>query len=181
MKVLPVDVTISNWDATLEPQPNNRQVVRLGMNLIDGLELDAGWRIEEARAVKTFDSVADLARRAGLNRRALNALSAADALQSLAGNRREAAWVAAASMPDKDILRGAPIGEDKIVLPAPSAGESVIADYCSTGLTLGPHPLTFLRERLKGERFLTADELNAKGDGAIVRGCGIVTVRQQPR
>ena len=178
--VLPIDVTISDWDATLEPQQDNKQVVRLGMNLVSGLEQDVAWRIEEARAIKPFDSVVDLARRARLNRRALNALSAADALQELAGNRRQAAWVAAASVPDRDILRGVPVEEDEIALPAPSSGQSVIADYRSTGLTLGPHPLTFLRGRLAEKRFLTADQLNGLGDGAIVRACGIVTVRQQP-
>jgi len=180
VEVLPVDVTISDWDAALEPQPHNKQVVRLGMNLVNGLEQDAAWRIEEARAVKPFESVADLALRAHLNRRALNALSAANALQSLAGNRRQAAWVAAASVPDKDILRNAPVAEDDIALAAPSEAESTIEDYQSIGLTLGPHPLTFLRDRLKAKKFLTADQLNAEGDAAIVRGCGIVTVRQQP-
>jgi error-prone DNA polymerase len=178
--VLPVDVMISNWDSSLEPHPGNKDVVRLGMSLVDGLEQEAAWRIEEARAAKMFDSVEDLARRARLNRRALNALSAANALLSLAGNRRQAAWIAAASVPDKDMLRGAPISEEQIVLPALTEGQSVLADYRSLGLTLGKHPLAFLREQLKAKRFLTARELNDQGDGAIARACGVVTVRQQP-
>jgi error-prone DNA polymerase len=37
-----------------------------------------------------------------------------------------------------------------------------------------------LRERLQQQKFLTAAALRHCGDGAIVRACGIVTVRQQP-
>jgi len=46
--VLPVDVLVSNWESRLEPDES----VRLGMNNVKGLEREAAWRIEEARAIR---------------------------------------------------------------------------------------------------------------------------------
>jgi error-prone DNA polymerase len=180
VEVLPIDVSVSNWDCALEPHLGNKEVVRLGLNQIGGLDSESAWRIEEARAIKPFANVGDLARRAQLDRKALNVLSSANALKSLAGNRRQAAWEAAASVPDRDILRPTTVAEEKIELPAPSECESITADYRSLGFSLERHPLTFLRDRLKARRFLTAEQLNAGGDGMIARACGLVTVRQRP-
>ncbi|WP_417629347.1 helix-hairpin-helix domain-containing protein [Ottowia flava] len=69
-----------------------RPAVRLGLCLVKGLSQTAAQRIEAARAQQPFASVDDLARRAGLDTRDLNALAAADALASLAGHRRQQAW-----------------------------------------------------------------------------------------
>ncbi|CBW76973.1 DNA polymerase III alpha subunit (EC 2.7.7.7) (plasmid) [Mycetohabitans rhizoxinica HKI 454] len=50
VKVLPVDVTVSDWDSTL--QRHSLEVpMRLGLSLIRGLAEDAAARIELARAV----------------------------------------------------------------------------------------------------------------------------------
>jgi error-prone DNA polymerase len=38
----------------------------------------------------------------------------------------------------------------------------------------------FLRERLRAQRLLSAQELNALPNGRLARACGLVTVRQQP-
>lgn len=180
VEVRPIDVAVSNFDASLEPVNGKQPAVRLGFNLVSKMEQEAAWRIEEARAIKPFDSVRDLARRAQLDRRALQSLAAANALESLAGNRRQAAWESVISVPDKDLLKPTNITEDKLLFPASTEVETIIADYRSMGMTLGRHPLVFLRDRLKHKRFLTADELNASGDGRIARACGIVTVRQRP-
>jgi error-prone DNA polymerase len=55
-----------------------------------------------------------------------------------------------------------------------------VADYRHLGLTLGRHPLTFLRERLSKMRFIPSDVLHGFANGQLARGCGIVTVRQKP-
>ncbi|NEX62809.1 error-prone DNA polymerase [Noviherbaspirillum galbum] len=183
VEVRPVDVCESGWEATLEPSTTSntsQPAVRLGFNMVRGMQHDAALRIEEARAVRAFRDLNDLASRAGLARRDLEALARADALLPLAGNRRQAMWQAVAGAPDKALLAKAPVIEDPVPLPAPGEGESIVADYRATGLTLGRHPLHLLRPLLLKHRFLPADVLHTFADRQIARACGIVTVRQRP-
>ena len=175
--VLPVDITISNWDSKLEPD----DVVRLGMSNVKGMDREAGWRIEEARAIRPFSDTRDLASRAQLNAGHIQALAAANALVTLAGNRRQALWQAVSSVPDKGLLRQAAIEEVEIRLEAPTEGQDIVADYRHVGLTLGRHPLALLRSRLSALRFSTSEILHTFADGKLARGCGIVTVRQRPQ
>lgn len=181
VEVRPVDVAVSCWEATLEPgAPGRPPTVRLGLNNVKGLEQEAAWRIEEARAIAPFGHTADLAARAGLHTGHLNALASANALETLAGNRREAMWQAAASVPDKGLLRPARIEEETVAFAPPTEAENVAADYRYVGLTLGRHPLSFLRERLHRMRFVPSDVLQGFANGQLARGCGLVTVRQRP-
>ncbi|GIZ51486.1 error-prone DNA polymerase [Noviherbaspirillum aridicola] len=179
VQVRPVDVTASDWDSTLEAADEGH-AVRLGLSLVRGLPREAGWRIEEARAVQPFADIDDLALRARLPRHDLEALANANALRTLAGNRRQALWQAVAGGAGRDLLRDAPVREEALQLPAPSEGEAIVADYHTLGLTLERHPLALLRPLLHARRFLPADVLNTFADGQIARGCGIVTVRQRP-
>ena len=121
VRVAAVDVTISGWDSVLERDPRyERPIVRLGLSLLRGMRDGAAERIETARAVRPFASVSDLARRAQLDRHDLQVLAGANALASLAGNRREALWESAAAVPDKDILAGARIDDETPPLGVPS-------------------------------------------------------------
>ena len=174
--VLPVDVTASDWDSTLEPGG----AVRLGLREIKGFAKGAAERIATARRSTPFVDVIDLAARAGLVRRDLDLLAAADALRSLAGHRRLAAWAATASTVQGDLFDGAPLAEPPIAIPAPNEGENLVADYRSLGLTLRSHPLTLLRQHLAARRFLPAAELRQAGHRALVRAAGIVVGRQRP-
>ena len=180
VEVRPVDVCISNWEAALEPSEREQPAVRLGLNMVRGLSCDAGWRIEEARAIRQFSDAQDLALRAQLTRHDLQMLATANALESLAGNRRQALWQAVAGEANKGLLRKAPVHEDAVQLAAPSEGENIVADYHALGLTLRRHPLALLRPLLLKQRFLPAEVLNTFADRAIARACGIVTVRQRP-
>jgi error-prone DNA polymerase len=180
VQVVPVDVTISGWDSVLERQTNSEMAVRLGLSLLKGMKDGAAERIEAARAVKQFSSVSDLARRAQLDRRDLQVLAAANALSSLAGNRREALWQSVAAVPYRDILTEARIDDETPVLGAPSEAENIVADYNSTGLTLGRHPLSLLRPALLEQRLMPASTLMTYRTGRLARGCGLVTVRQRP-
>jgi error-prone DNA polymerase len=181
VEVLPVDVMVSDWDAALVAgsQPE-RPAVRLGLNLVRSLSRDAAWRIEEARAIRPYADVQDLAVRAGLERTELQALAAANALSALSGNRRQALWQALAGAPDKGLLRHAPVAEQAPLLAAPSEAQDIAGDYRSMGLTLGRHPVALLRQRLLAKRFMPADVLQTYANGQFARGCGIVTVRQRP-
>ncbi|NHZ88439.1 DNA polymerase III subunit alpha [Massilia sp. CCM 8733] len=175
-----VDVAISGWDSSLEVGQGSQPAVRLGLSLQRGMRPEAAARIEEARAVKAFESVADLARRAALDRHDLQVLAGANALHGLAGNRRQALWQAVGAVPDKDLLRPTTPDEDLPLLAVPSEGEEIVGDYRSQGLTLGRHPLALLRARLLAQRFLPASQLNDFKQGQLARACGIVTVRQRP-
>ncbi|CUJ43506.1 error-prone DNA polymerase [Achromobacter dolens] len=198
VRVLPVDVTVSGWDAALEtapadapprrphphaPSPDEiRPAVRLGLSLIQGLHQDSARRIEAARAEAPFTSTGDLARRAALTRHDLNALAAGDALRTLAGHRRQASWEAAASVHSRDLLRDAAIHETEMPqLAAPTENQTVAADYRSVGLTLRRHPVELLRPQLAARNFLPASVLNGYPDKRVARACGIVTVRQRPQ
>jgi error-prone DNA polymerase len=181
VKVLPVDVTVSGWDSTLEPiEGAARPAVRLGLSLLRGMKDGAAERIEISRAVRPFTSVHDLARRAQLNRHDLHVLADANALAALAGNRREALWHSVAAVPDKDMLAIAAVQDETPELGAPSEANDIVADYRSVGLTLGRHPLELLRPQLLANRLMPASTLRDYPDGRLARGCGIVTVRQRP-
>ena len=180
VEIRPVDVMVSDWEASLEPCNGQQPAVRLGLNVVHGLTQLAGWRIEEARAVKDFSDLNDLALRASLSATDLQALAAANALQSIAGHRREALWHAVAATPGKGLLKTTAIAADPIQLAAPSEAQQIIADYRSIGLTLGRHPLALLREHLLKRRLLPASTLADFKQGQIARACGIVTVRQRP-
>ncbi|GAB2854488.1 error-prone DNA polymerase [Pseudoduganella ginsengisoli] len=180
--VRPVDITCSNWDSSLEEVdgPRGQPAVRLGLSLLRGMRPDSAERIEVARIVRPFASVADLARRAGLDRHDLQVLAAGNALRPLAGNRRQALWDAAGAVPDKDLLRPTVPQEETPQLAPPSEGDEILHDYRSQGLTLDRHPLALLRPQLLAKRFLPASTLNTFEQGWPARGCGIVTVRQRP-
>ncbi|MDQ1833659.1 error-prone DNA polymerase [Massilia scottii] len=180
IEVRAVDVAISGWDCSLEAGEGAQPAVRLGLSLQRGMRPESAARIEEARAVRAFESVADLARRAALDRHDLQVLAGANALHGLAGNRRQALWQAVGAVPDKDLLRPTAPQEDVPLLHAPSEGEEIVGDYRAQGLTLGRHPLALLRARLLDQRFLPAAQLNEFKQGQLARACGIVTVRQRP-
>ncbi len=180
VEVRPVDALASDWGCTLEPGTDGNPAVRLGFCLAQGLPQAGAERLVTARKIRSFDGVEDLARRAGLNRRELKCLAAAGALGALSGHRRHAYWQVAGIETGAHILRDAPVEETPAILPTPTEGENLVADYASTGLTLGRHPLALLRSRLARMRFATADELKLLPGGTPARAAGIVTGRQRP-
>ncbi len=175
VRILPVDVGASTWHSTLEGD-----AVRLGMHQISGLVRAAGERIAAARAFASYIDLGDLARRALLQRRDLDLLADAGALQSLAGHRRQAAWSAAAVPLQHDLFAGLAPREDAMTFAPPPEGEEIVANFRRLGLTLGRHPLALLRERLAARRYVAAADLQARGDRALVRVAGLVTCRQRP-
>lgn len=177
VRVLPPDVMTSDWDSRLD----EHGAVRLGLREIAGFSVAAAKRITAVyREKQPFSNVADLAARAGLQRRDLDLLAAGDALQGLAGHRRQAAWAATAAVVQGDLFDGTPLVEAEIELPAPSDGENLLADYRSLGLTLRSHPLSLLRQYLAERRFVVAADLKRAGHHTLIRSAGIVVGRQRP-
>ncbi|OHE88531.1 MAG: error-prone DNA polymerase [Lysobacterales bacterium RIFOXYD1_FULL_69_11] len=186
IEVLPVDVTVSDWDNTLEGghvrlgvDDHGQAALRLGFRQVGGLSEEAGRAIMAARAQRPFADVGDLCLRARLDERARNALAEAGALQSLAGHRHAARWAVAGIERQRPLLPGSP-DEDAIILPAPTVGEDVTSDYRMTGLTLGEHPLSLLRESLRRRRVVDSRQLRGLPHGRGAFAAGIVTQRQRP-
>jgi error-prone DNA polymerase len=184
--VRPVDVRYSDWDCTLEDggrdDATTQPALRLGMRLVSGLRGDAGERVAAARAQAPFRDLDDLAHRAALDRGALGALAEAAALRGLAGHRHRARWQGAAVERQMPLFAGvAAPAETRIAIPPPSAFDDTRADYASTGLTLGAHPVALLRNALRQRRYSRARELDALQHGRPARHAGLVILRQRPQ
>ena len=184
--VHPVDITVSDWDNTLEGgyarcgiDDGGQAAIRLGLRQIAGLSEAVGKRIVAARRQHAFTDVRDLSLRAALDEKSRTALAEAGALQPLAGHRHAARWAVAGIERQRPLLPGSP-DEDAIALPAPRAGEDVLSDYRATGLTLREHPLALLRARLRRERVLDSSQLREVKHGRGVHAAGLVTQRQRP-
>ena len=197
VEVLPADVTESEWDCTLtafpSPQPSplrgegrtskeeriSQPALRLGLRMVNGLSLEGAARLTEARSQRPFDSVEDMARRAGLEKRDLKCLAAAGALSALAGHRRQAYWDVA-GIEQLTPLALATNEEMRPQLLPLTEGQNLVADYDSLGLTLGRHPLALLRDALSAQRLVTAAELRTFPHGRLTRAAGLVIGRQRP-
>ena len=180
VEVRPIDVLCSDWESKLECAAGGVAVARLGLRLVKGLSSAGAQRLVAAREQRQFDSVEDLAGRAALHRGDLQCLAAAAALGALAGHRRQAYWAVAGIEVQPDLLRATVIQESLPGLSAPGEGENMIADYASTGLTLGRHPLALLRPQLARMRFINAAQMAQLASGRQLRACGLVTCRQRP-
>jgi len=185
VEVRPVDVRHSEWDCTLEhagpgAKPGGTPALRLGLRLVKGLTAAAAERLVQARAHARLRSLADLKARAGLDRRDLRALAAADALAGLAGNRHQAGWQAARRGDDLPLAPLPDEGPVLPLLPAPSEREAILADYASLGLSLRRHPLALLRERLSALGLVSAADVESVPAGAQVATAGLVVTRQRP-
>ena len=182
VQVLPVDALKSEWTSVLEETGTAALwPVRLGFNRLLGLQQEAAERLVAARALGPFDGIEDLTRRACLDARALQLLSQGDALRPLIGHRHQAAWgTAGIDTRATAMLASTRTHEAQAVLQAPTAGEELLADYRSTGLSLTNHPLALLRERLAAYRVQPAVVLNGYRSGQLARASGLVTHRQRP-
>jgi error-prone DNA polymerase len=177
------DVCYSEWECTLEEKKNGGKPIvalRLGLHMIKGLSRSGAQRLIDARKQQSLRGIADLAQRARLNRGDLEALAAANALASLAGHRYQARWACAGIEPARPLLQGITSAEATPLLKAPSEGEQLLADYASTGLSLGRHPMALLRSRLIRLGLQPAQHLHNCSHGSFARTAGIVTGRQSP-
>jgi len=154
--------------------------LRLGLRMVSGLSEAGVERLVAERAERPFASVADLAHRAHLDKRDLEALADAGALAALTGHRHSAVWDVAGVERLPALIAGSEFAEEAPGLPAPTEGEDVVADYRRLGLTLGRHPLALLREGLAKRRLATAAEVRTMPNGRLARTAGIVIGRQRP-
>ncbi|HEY3730283.1 MAG TPA: error-prone DNA polymerase [Steroidobacteraceae bacterium] len=179
------DVSCSDWDCTLElagasPAAGVQPALRLGLRLVRGLPREDGERIVTERAQRAFISIDELAARARLSRRSIQALAAAGALASLSAHRHDASWQALGVERLPGLLAGRSARETPLALPQPTERENILADYRHLGLTTGRHPLELLRPQLARRGFRRSSDLQQLADGSRVLVGGLVTHMQQP-
>jgi error-prone DNA polymerase len=177
LKVLPIDVTRSQWLCTVE-----NRCMRLGLLYVRGLRQEAGEALVHERERVAFSSVDDLARRVPeLRKDELRMLAEVGALQGLAAHRRDALWHAeCAARPPGEMFEPLRDVEDTSPLKRMTIPERLLADYRGTGLTLGKHPLAYRRAELTELGVSRAADLEHFPDGCWVRVAGGVIVRQRP-
>jgi error-prone DNA polymerase len=174
-----VDVNHSDWDCTLETS-----VLRLGLRQVEGLHRDAADRLVAARP---YASVDELQSRGRVPVHAIQRLAAADAFRSMGLDRRAALWDSRALKPAPDLPLFA-YSEERdegaesapAALPAMPLGEHVISDYQTIRLSLKAHPMQFLRDRYRAQKFIAAAELKTIRDGKRLSTSGVVLIRQRP-
>ena len=113
----------------------------------------------------------------------------ADAFHALGLDRRAALW-AIRGLADTVLPlfaaadgQGRPnpeLVEPSVTLKPMKEGREVVEDYRSVGLSLGQHPVAFLRAELRSRGMVTCEEVRLGRDGRRVVVPGIVLVRQKP-
>ena len=186
----PIDVTRSDWRCTIsmpsppsggEGQNEGAFALRLGLKYVAGLRAETGARIERERAIRPFVSIADFTARAAPNRRELDALAYAGAFAAFGMGRRAALWQAAAVERDpRGLFAGVEPAAGAVPLAGMGAMSETHADYATTGLTIGPHLMAHMREKLRSSGVLAAAELAKSSHGVWVKTAGVVIVRQRP-
>jgi error-prone DNA polymerase len=83
--------------------------------------------------------------------------------------------------PPQDEVEAFEIGYEPAVALRPLlAGQEVVEDYVTTGLSLRSHPVAFLRPDLAAKGILTCAEILRAKDGGWLTTAGLVLVRQRP-
>jgi error-prone DNA polymerase len=194
IRVAPPDANVSRALCHVE-SPREDPELRGGLQVRIGLGYVKGVRKEEMEALAAererggpYRGIAELASRSGAGLPSLEKLAWAGALDGIPaegdGERRGALWQVGVTGAGR--TRG---GATQLALPIepPEPPEleplgewgRLIADYRSTGLTLGRHPLEMLRPGLD-PKILKSSALAKTRDGRVVEVAGMVVARQRP-
>ena len=96
-------------------------------------------------------------------------------------HRRDALWsVAAAANPAGPLLEQIPEVDIKSPLKIMTNEERLVADFRGTGMTVGPHPMSYHRPRMEQMGVRRAIDLGQLPNGRKVRIAGGVIARQRP-
>ena len=184
VEVLPPDVNRSADRCQLEGES-----VRVGLGYIRGFGEDAAKAfVAERERSGLFRNISDLAQRAPLDRPALDALVAAGACDGFGWPRRQLLW--RLGFAPRSVSVGSAGAERQLALPLEPTTETpelreqtpwerMLADYRTTGLSVGLHPLTLLRPHLPPEAASSLD-LDHIESGSPIALAGLVIARQRP-
>jgi error-prone DNA polymerase len=175
------DVNLSEAGCTIEDG-----AVRVGLKYVTGLGEDDA---EAVAANQPYSSVRDVAQRTGLSEKELHALVASGACDCFGVRRRELLWQLGlvprpASVPGtggeaKQLALPLEPTVETPDLPEPTVWERMLADYRTTSLSVGVHPLELLRSHLPPGT-LTSAELQERPHRANIEFAGLVVARQRP-
>jgi error-prone DNA polymerase len=190
LRFLPPDVTASIWPCTIV-EHEGRACVRLGLKMIKGLSETSVESMIATRREAPFRSLDQFRLRTDFQRDELRQLAQAGALNALGGSRRQALWQIEQPL-ELDLfsrhqmdLSSAAAAEPPAPYEAPpplpemTAWERLCADFASTAVTVGSHPMRQIRRQLKGHLWTAAD-LTTAADGQRVSVAGAVICRQRP-
>jgi error-prone DNA polymerase len=185
LRFLPPDVTTSVWDCTIEDR-DGRACIRLGLKMIKGLAHSSVQALCRARAEAPFASLAQFRLRTDFKRDELRILAQSGALNPLAASRRQALWAIEQPL-ELDLFSqealSARAAEEPATygtpLPEMTLWERLCADFATTSVTTGSHPMRQIRPRL-GCRTWSAEQLETLRNGRSVTVVGAVICRQRP-
>jgi error-prone DNA polymerase len=181
----PPDVNVSAAKCTVE-----EGTVRIGIDYVNRIgEDNAKAVVEERDRGGRFATVRDLAQRTQLSEHGLETLIVSGACDCFASPRRQLLWQLGL-VPRSQTVPGSG-GEEKQlalpleptattpVLPEPTVWERMLADYRTTSLSVGVHPMELLRAHLPAG-VLSSRELDATPNRAQVAVAGMAVARQRP-
>ncbi len=181
----PPDVNVSGAKCTVEDG-----AVRIGVDYVNGIgEDDAQAVVEERERAGAFASVRDLAQRTQLSDHGLETLIVSGACDCFGLPRRRLLWqlglvprsqsVPGSGGEEKQLALPLEPTADTPDLPEPSVWERMLADYRTTSLSVGVHPLELLRAHLpKG--VMSSRDLDSLRNRAQVAVAGMAVARQRP-
>ena len=205
IELLAPDVNASDVECTVEARPprdgrasqgtaaspsSPPAAVRIGLGYVNGVRADEVAALVAARREGgPFRSLAELASRAGAGRPSLEKLAWAGACDRVIGvessqARRAALWQLGVAAPGERVREGTQLSLPLEVAAAPElrplgAWDAMVADYATTGMTLGAHPLALLRPGLPAGT-VSCRDLGSLPHEAKVRIGGLVVARQRP-
>src|SRR5436305_2270137 len=155
LKLLPVDALNSEWNCTIEHTIKGDKDVpclRIGFGYVRGLRQTAADNVVSERQKRPVEGIDDLVRRVPeLQKAELVTLSEIGALNSLGSgvHRRTALWqVERAARPAGPLLDAIPEQMELSPLRQMTDEERLVADFHGSGMSTGPHPMTYRREAL---------------------------------
>jgi len=185
VEVRPPDVNRSTAACALE-----EEAVRIGLSYVRSLgEEEAKGLVAERERGGPFGGVRELAQRTALDRARLEALVASGACDSFGHGRRKLLWELGL-VPRAQSVPGSGGEESQLALPLDPTAETpalreqspwerMLADYRTTSLSVGVHPLSLLRRHLP-EGTLSSRELARRSSGGTVAVAGMAVARQRP-
>jgi len=176
LKILPIDITRSLWDCTIEDG-----MVRLGFRYAKKLGPAAQEKIEAALVQGPFQSLKDFVFRTELPQSSLEQLAMVGAFDPFGLSRRQALWETlqlAHRGPDE--LPVEADGRGRELLPSMEELETLVADFRGMDLSTGRHPMALLRPELERKGVKSSADLRTTGNFQWVTVAGVVVIRQRP-
>ena len=152
--------------------------IRLGLNYVQGLHREKAARLVEARTQKPFASLEDFLQRVPLNKNERRVLAKIGALNLLGRHRRSALWDVEALFDEDDLFLVQEIAQESSPLFPMNPIERLQADYAGTRVTVGPHPMSFMRQKIP--HVTRAADLHLEKHGQKIVIAGAVICRQRP-